>query len=137
MNSVNFSNQVSDIEPYLILRGHTGPLFSLATSPDTSNLIYTAGNEGTVKIWKIPKPEEVVQYGDTDFVFNCNVGVFQKPNEVLWDLRHHPKSKILVSLCADASLYIWETGSAEEYLQAFAGIYTIINLLYFKSFNVQ
>ncbi len=91
MNNLNFFNQASDIDPYLILRGHTGPLFSLAISPENSNLIYSAGNEGIIKIWKIPKLEEVNQYGDADSVFNCNVGFYQIPNEVIWDLRHHPK----------------------------------------------
>jgi striatin 1/3/4 len=131
LNNINFSNQVSDIEPYLILRGHTGPLFSLATSPDNSNLIYTAGNEGAVKIWKVPRPDEVTQYGDTDYVFNCNVGVFQKPNEVIWDLKHHPRAKLLASLCADANLYLWETASAEDYIQAITGKNIILIKKYF------
>jgi striatin 1/3/4 len=126
---LNFTSQISDLEPYLVLRGHTGPLFSLATSPDNSNLIYTAGNEGIIKIWKVPKSEEVTQYGDTDCIFNCNVGFYQIQNEVIWDIKHHPKQvnifyllkKLLVSLSTDACLNIWETGTAEEHLNALAG----------------
>jgi hypothetical protein len=57
-----------------------------------SNIIYTAGNEGIIKIWKIPRPEEVIQYGDTESVFNCSIGFFQKSTEVVWDMRHHPKT---------------------------------------------
>lgn len=91
MNNMNFSTQIPDIEPYLILRGHTGPLFSLTTQSDVSNMIYTAGNEGIIKIWRVPRPDEVNQYGDADSIFNCNVGFFQVPNEVIWDLKHHPK----------------------------------------------
>ncbi len=93
MRNINFSN-ACDIDPYLILRGHTGPLFSLALSPDysDSNIIYTAGNEGIIKIWKIPRAEEVAQYGDTESVFNCSIGFFQKSTEVVWDMRHHPKT---------------------------------------------
>jgi len=39
------------------LRGHTGPLFSLAsnhgiTKDDT--LLYSAGSEGVIRIWRIP-----------------------------------------------------------------------------------
>lgn len=121
LNNVNFSSTNSDIEPYLVLRGHTGPLYSLAVSPDNSNLIYTAGNEGIIKIWKVPRPDEVPQYGDTESVFNCNVGFFQKPSEVVWDLKHHPRQKLLVSLNADSNIYIWETASADEYFQALTG----------------
>jgi WD40 repeat protein len=82
----------------LSLRGHTGPLFSLATSPDDSNIIYTAGNEGLIKIWNIPRPDETSLYGDSDIVFNCNIGIFDNPetsnHEVIWELKHHPKQVI-------------------------------------------
>jgi len=91
LSNLNFSNISCDTEPYLVLRGHTGPLFSLAIAPENNNLIYTAGNEGIIKIWKIPKPEEVNQYGDAETIFNYNVGFYQIPNEVVWDLKHHPK----------------------------------------------
>jgi hypothetical protein len=74
-----------------------------------------------VKIWKVPRPDEVTQYGDTDYIFNCNVGVFQKPNEVIWDLKHHPRAKLLVSLCADANIYLWETANADDYIQSITG----------------
>ena len=96
MKNLNFTNS-SDTEPYLILRGHTGPLFSLALSPEQSdsNIIYTAGNEGIIKIWKIPRPEEVVQFGDTESIFNCSIGFFQKSTEVVWDMKHHPRQVLI------------------------------------------
>jgi hypothetical protein len=92
MKNLSFSSP-AEIDPYLVLRGHTGPLFSLTQSPESleQNIIYTAGNEGIIKIWKIPKAEELMQYGDIDIVFNCNIGFFQKSNEVVWDMKHHPK----------------------------------------------
>jgi len=40
-----FSNNTIDYEPYLVLRGHNGPLFSLAIGSEEHNLIYSAGNE--------------------------------------------------------------------------------------------
>ena len=121
LNNVHYSNAGVDLEPYLVLRGHTGPLFSLAVGLENSNLIYTAGNEGIIKIWNVLRQDEVAQYGDTDSILNCNVGFFQKPNEVVWEMKHHPKAKILVSLSADSSLCIWETATAEEYIQALNG----------------
>jgi len=99
LNGIDFSNNQADLDPYLVLRGHTGPLFSLAVSPDDSNIIYTAGNEGLIKIWKIPKPEDISLYGDTDIVLNCNIGIFDNPetanHEVIWELKHHPKQVFL------------------------------------------
>lgn len=91
LNNINYTTPTVDSEPYLILRGHTGPLYSLAVAPDASNMIYTAGNEGIIKIWKVPKPDEISQYGDADMTFNCNIGIFQIPNEVIWDLKYHPR----------------------------------------------
>jgi len=40
-----------NVEPYLTLRGHTGPLFC---SSGRSDLLFTAGLEGVVKMWQIP-----------------------------------------------------------------------------------
>jgi WD40 repeat protein len=45
LKNLSFTSQNQEIEPYLILRGHTGPLYSLAISPDENNFLYTAGNE--------------------------------------------------------------------------------------------
>lgn len=89
MKNLNFINKNVENDPYIILRGHTGPLYSLAQGPENSNIIYTAGNEGTIKVWAIPKQEDVAVYGDCDISINCNIGLFQKSNEVIWDLKHH------------------------------------------------
>jgi WD40 repeat protein len=45
LKNLTFNSQIQDIEPYLILRGHTGQLYSVAVSPDENNFLYTAGNE--------------------------------------------------------------------------------------------
>lgn len=99
LNNINYNSQNNDLEPYLVLRGHTGPLFCLETSNDDANIIYTAGNEGVIKIWKLPKQEEVQQYGDSDIALNCNIGFFQKEiNEVVWELKHHPQNVSCITI---------------------------------------
>lgn len=42
-------------EPYITLRGHTGPLFSI-TGPmhNHGKVIFTAGSEGTIRVWNLP-----------------------------------------------------------------------------------
>lgn len=37
-----------NVEPFLTLRGHTGPLLS---SSGRGNILFTAGIEGVVKMW--------------------------------------------------------------------------------------
>lgn len=53
-------NDSSAIEPYFTLRGHTGPLLSIAgvndvqRSSENKNLIFTAGIEGNIRVWNVP-----------------------------------------------------------------------------------
>lgn len=50
-------------DPYYTLRGHTGPLFKIAGSIINDKIIYTAGNEGVVRIWRVPDLEDVDVFG--------------------------------------------------------------------------
>lgn len=122
LKNIFYNTQSSDIEPYLTLRGHTGPLYCTEKGRSGSNLIFTGGNEGLIQIWNIMRPEEVSQYGESEGLFNMNVGFFQKSleNEIIWDLKHHPSSNVLVSLSSDGSIYYWETTTAEEFMNSFA-----------------
>jgi WD40 repeat protein len=48
----------SMIEPLHTYRGHTGPLFALTTNrgnQQDDTLIYSAGSEGVIRVWKVPK----------------------------------------------------------------------------------
>ena len=47
-------------EPYITIRGHTGPLFSI-TGPNNSHdkVIFTAGSEGVIRAFNIPQIHEV------------------------------------------------------------------------------
>jgi hypothetical protein len=62
----------------------------MAQGLENSSLIYTAGSEGAIKIWKVPRPEDITIYGDCDISINCNKGAFQRSDKVIWDLKHHP-----------------------------------------------
>ena len=119
LKSVSFSKN-EELEPYLSLRGHTGPLYSVAVSPDDSNILYTAGNEGIIKVWKIPKIDDVIPYGDTEEV-SQNIGLMILNNEVIWEMKHHPVSNLLVSLSSDYNVNLWKTTNQSEYLQWMSG----------------
>ena len=49
-----------NLEPYFTLRGHTGPLLSVTgpgqsrKSYKNSNLLFTAGDEGCIRVWDVP-----------------------------------------------------------------------------------
>ena len=119
LNNIMYNSQNEDITPYLNLRGHTGPLFCVDHGKD--NLIYTGGNEGLIRIWNIPPPNEINPYSSNDELINLNLGYFQNndENEMFWELKHHPKENILVSLSTCASITFWETTTANDFVQSF------------------
>ena len=120
LDQISFSPRSEDVEPYLHLRGHTGPLFCVEHGRD--NLIYTGGSEGLIQIFNILPSSEITPYGSSDEVFNLSIGYFQnnnENNEIYWDLKHHPKENLLISLSSDGDITFWETTSAEEYILAF------------------
>lgn len=102
-------------ESVICLRGHTGPLFSLETKDD---LIYTAGNEGIIKIWKAPKPGDLQLFCESDQIFNSNIAYLQKTTEIIWDLKHHPTKNILASVSSDNYIHLWKTCNYSEYLKS-------------------
>ena len=118
-NNMMYTWQNEDINPYLNLRGHTGPLFCIANGKD--NLIYTGGNECLIRIWNILPQNEVDSYNSFEQNINLNLGYFQnnEENEIYWDLKHHPKENILISLSSYGNISIWETTTKEEYIQLF------------------
>ena len=121
LNNLFSNSQYKVLEPYLTLRGHTGPLYCTEKGKEGSSIIYTAGNEGLIQIWNVPKQEDVQQYGPSETLFNLNVGFYQKSEEgeIIWDLKHHPSSELLVSLSSDTSINFWKTTTVEDYVQAF------------------
>ena len=67
LQNIDSNHQESDgnLEPYITLRGHTGPLFSV-TSPGPNNTnskirrtLFTAGSEGVIRAWNLPSIHEV------------------------------------------------------------------------------
>ncbi|MCQ2815901.1 MAG: hypothetical protein MJ252_01420 [archaeon] len=127
LNNIFYLSQNGDLEPYLTLRGHTGPLYCTEHGLPNSNLIYTGGNEGLIQIWTIPKQDEINQYGESENLFNMNVGFFQKKatgeqDEIIWDLKHHPSKNLLVSLSSDETINLWNTATVEEYVDAFSSV---------------
>lgn len=65
----------------MTLRGHTGPLLSVTGLSDdrksnNRNLLFTAGDEGCIRVWNVPLISDVNQYGDTYDGKNYCIGVW-------------------------------------------------------------
>jgi len=80
-------------EPYLTLRGHVDPIFSIcqAISPDKEKLICTAGSGGQVRVWQPPKPSNVIPYGPNEDKY-YEVACWNAHNEIIWQLLSHPNN---------------------------------------------
>lgn len=102
-------------DPYFTLRGHTGPLFKITGSSINDRIVYTAGNEGIVMIWKIPDLEDVDIFGPEQDQYQFCLGSLNgHNNEPIWDLKHHPSLPLLLSMGADDTLCLWRAYSEED-----------------------
>ena len=60
-----YSETDGNPEPYLTLRGHTGPLLAVTGLDDNrqqnsnANVLFTAGIEGSIRVWNTPPVSEV------------------------------------------------------------------------------
>ncbi len=92
----NWQNE--SIEPYYTLRGHTAPLFAMCQSNSAAKerLVYTAGEEGHIRVWDIPDPTKIVPYSPTDGKNYC-VGVWKAHDEPVWQLVAHPTNVLFIS----------------------------------------
>ena len=119
LDNLMYNYQNEDISPYLNLRGHTGPLFCATQGKD--NLIYTGGNESLIRIWNILPSNEINSLKSNDELIKLNLGYFQDNDEkeIYWDLKHHPKDNLLVSLSSSGKISFWETNNYENYIQLF------------------
>ena len=76
-----YTKSNGNFEPYMTLRGHTGPLLSVTGLSDdrksnNRNLLFTAGDEGCIRVWNVPSISDVNQYGDTYDGKNYCIGVW-------------------------------------------------------------
>ena len=119
LDNLMYNYQNEDISPYLNLRGHTGPLFCATQGKD--NLIYTGGNESLIRIWNILPSNEINSLKSNDELIKLYLGYFQDNDEkeIYWDLKHHPKDNLLVSLSSSGKISFWETNNYEDYIQLF------------------
>jgi striatin 1/3/4 len=110
-----YTESEGNVEPYMTLRGHTGPLLSV-TGPSenqkaasNSNLLFTAGDEGCIRVWNVPSVSEVNVYGDTKDGANCCIGNWsdEDSREAIWDLKYHPFRDLLLSISANGSVLVW------------------------------
>ncbi|EGR31914.1 hypothetical protein IMG5_099940 [Ichthyophthirius multifiliis] len=131
------SNEETHLEPFYTLREHTGHLYAISglsqeiCSEKQSQIVFTSGSEGIIKVWDIPQSEDVDTYGPTENKNYC-VGSWSSNEEPIWQILGHPfevknrkiqykkkqKKQILV-VSADGTVKLWEI--MEEFNKEYVG----------------
>ncbi|CAD8157830.1 unnamed protein product [Paramecium pentaurelia] len=106
----NYQQQQNQIEPYLTLRDHTGPLFAIAgieqRQKGMQNAIFSAGAEGAIKMWYFPLPDECDQLGQTEEFQQCRM-TWQAHQDAIWQLKVNQQQNLLLSSAADSLIKLW------------------------------
>lgn len=59
-----------DFEPYITMRGHTGPVMCMTGMPAErpydyySDLVFSGGSNGSILIWRVPPSSHIDTYGE-------------------------------------------------------------------------
>ena len=116
-----YSDTDGNPEPFLTLRGHTGPLLAV-TGPtenrkgtEQENLLFTAGIEGSIKVWNTPAVSDVNQYGSTFDGKNYCIGTWSDAEqEAIWALKYHPFQDLLLAISANNAINVWDCSSLDK-----------------------
>jgi WD40 repeat protein len=110
--------QQQQVFSYMTLRGHTGALFAMSGAGEMNmnsnkKILYSAGEEGVIRVWKIPSPIYFDSIDSTHEHQHC-IGVWEHHSDAVWDLQHHPTENCILSLSADNEIALWMTLGEDE-----------------------
>ena len=92
-----------------LIKGHTGKIFDIKFSPFRTDLLATASEDCTVKLWTIPK-EGLTQ----DLKNDSQTYLGHKRKVCLIDF-HHFAADVVASASVDNTVQIWNMIKAENY----------------------
>ena len=96
-------------EAYYSLRGHKKAILTMTGNVvGEEQLIYTAGEEGVIRVWELLPPEKMNAFDPAPEHGYC-VGVWESHSECIWDLKHHPVDGLILSAAADGIVKLWKT----------------------------
>lgn len=115
-------NVSEQIFSYMTLRGHKGALLAMSGPGDSNfnskrDMLYTAGEEGEIRVWKIPNPIYSDTIESTHDTQHC-LAVWKYHSDTIWDLQHHPSESCLLSLSADNEIALWMTITDDENIES-------------------
>ena len=104
------------MEPYLTIRGHTGPILSIgameggeAVNPnsDIDSMLFSGGVNGAINLWRVPNCRQVEPYTAVmDNQYQLASWEQAHENQPIWSLRMNTNGNLL-SVGSDASVALW------------------------------
>jgi striatin 1/3/4 len=98
-------------EPYLSLRSHTTPIFTLTGPTEIHHgndvNIYTSGMDGVIRCTKIPKLNFEKNKCFDDTLTEICLQPWRAHQDMIWDLNYHPIENIMSSVSSDGSVKIF------------------------------
>ena len=92
-----------------LIKGHTGKIFDIKFSPFRTDLLASASEDCTVKLWTIPK-EGLTQ----DLKNDSQTYLGHKRKVCLVDFNHHA-ADVVASAAVDSKVQVWNMIKAENY----------------------
>lgn len=90
--------------------GHTGQILDLKWNPFDDNMIASASDDCTIKLWKIPEG------GLTSNLSECFIELVGHKRKVMHIEWHPTAANVLISAGFDHLICVWDVGTAEKQL---------------------
>lgn len=85
-----------------LIKGHAGPVVDFDFSPFNDNLLATASEDGTIKIWLIPEE------GITQDVFDADAELRGHSKKIILSKFHPSADYTIASVGSDSTVRIWD-----------------------------
>jgi WD40 repeat protein len=113
-----FGTAKDHFEPYITIRTHTTPIYTLAGSmeltADDSYCVYTSGIDGFIRGIKVPNLNTDKYKVNEDIINENLLSPWRAHQDMIWQLSHHPSENILASISCDGSVKLFKVNSNED-----------------------
>jgi coronin-1B/1C/6 len=99
MKAFNYQRLEADLP---LIKGHAGPVSDFDFSPFNDNLLATASEDGTIKLWVIPDD------GITDHVTEADAELRGHSKKIVLSKFHPSADYTLASCGSDSTVRLWD-----------------------------
>jgi WD40 repeat protein len=124
-----FINTKDHFEPYITIRTHTTPIYSLAGpneyAKETDYCVYTSGIDGVIRGIQIPSLNNDKFKAVEDIMNENLLNPWRAHQDMIWQLSSHPSQNIVSSVSCDGSVKLFKTGGEDKQKDKCITLYNI------------